>query len=135
MLAISFLSLYQKFVSLNNQRNFEITPQADPSSLTILHTIKQHCFLKKKKKKRQQLLLLLQEEIILFSLFIIQTCLCTGKIPEMFHAHCVYGHFFWYFFLFSQLLLWELLHFFSACFYENIPEVSSHYQKLASFYF
>lgn len=44
------------------------------------------------------MVLLLLEEIILDSVFIIQTFSCTGQIPEMFHAHYVYRHFFLFLF-------------------------------------
>lgn len=51
MLVTYFLSLYQKFVSLNNQSDFEITPQVQSSSLTTFPAIKQHCFPEKKHEK------------------------------------------------------------------------------------
>lgn len=86
----------------------------------------------------RRVLLLLLEENILSSLFIIQTCLYTGKLPEVFHADCVYGHFF---FLggggnwggmglgfpphinISPYIL-------SSSVYENVPEVTNHCHNL-----
>lgn len=128
--------------------------------------MKQHYFPKKSQTKKKKnltriVVLLLLEEIILASVFIIQTCLCTGQIPEMFHADYVYKHFFSFFFFWRRervVLDWVGLGFLCAflflvififlifiliapwifcslfC-YENIPEVTSHCQKLACLYF
>lgn len=42
-------------------------------------------------------MLFLLQDIILASVFIIQTCLCSGQVPEMFHADYVYKNFFFLF--------------------------------------
>lgn len=76
-----------------------MNPQARSSGLTTFHTMKQHYFPPKNKTKPTSIvvMLFLLQDIILASVFIIQTCLCSGQVPEMFHADYVYKNFFFLF--------------------------------------
>lgn len=75
-----------------------MNPQARSSGLTTFHTMKQHYFPPKNKTKPTSIVVIfLLQDIILASVFIIQTCLCSGQVPEMSHADYVYKNFFFLF--------------------------------------